>query len=549
MKNLKHLLFVAALSFIFVGCGKSIVVSFESDTIEVGTQGGTVTVALSSNGDWTIDATPDWITVSPMSGNGDVTLTLNVLVNETPQTRTGEIKVSTKDNTAVLNVQQGSGLYLSVSPTHMELEEEGGEFVVAVSSNISWMVSSLPDWVTCSQTHGEGDASVTVTVAPFDSKTEVREVEVTFGNTEIVDVLRIVQVSGSLVGTLVVTPQIVEMAYSGESKPITVMCDEAWSATIDGDWVTLNKTQGEGNDELTVTVIENTQQEERGASIEFASASGNTATIKVIQEAAPNPHYLNVSPTTLSFSNEGGNQEVAIECDEAWTVNFNSDWATVSALSGSGNGTLTITVDPNPLQQTRSLRFYVNSGSLGQSVVVDQEPGTIVPYATFNPNVINVAYTGEVVTLNLTSNIGWTLRSSSWITLMTTSGDGDATFDIIVENNTTSEVRSGYVEALFDGQVMGRVDIIQEGRPSSLATNITELNVGPEGGTYNIQLTANQAWGIGIDVDWIYCTPMEGVGDTVLEVIVKPMDFDLPRTGHIIIKTETESVVVTVNQQ
>lgn len=549
MKNLKHLLFVAALSLMFVGCGKDVLVSFESDTIEVGTQGGTVTVALSSNGDWTIDATPDWITVSPMSGNGDVTLTLNVLVNETPQTRTGEIKVSTKDNTAVLNVQQGSGLYLSVSPTHMELEEEGGEFVVAVSSNISWMVSSLPDWVSCSQTHGEGDASVTMTVAPFDSKTEVREVEVTFGNTEIVDVLRIVQVSGSLVGTLVVTPQIVEMAYSGESKPITVMCDEAWSATIDGDWVTLNKTQGEGNDELTVTVIENTQQEERGASIEFASASGNTATIKVIQEAAPNPHYLNVSPTTLSFSNEGGNQEVAIECDEAWTVNFNSDWATISALSGSGNGTLTITVDPNPLQQTRSLRFYVNSGSLGQSVVVDQEPGTIVPYATFNPNVINVAYTGEVVTLNLTSNIGWTLRSSSWITLMTTSGDGDATFDIIVENNTTSEVRSGYVEALFDGQVMGRVDIIQEGRPSSLATNITELIVGPEGGTYNIQLTANQAWGIGIDVEWMSCTPMEGEGDAVLELIVKPLEFDLPRTGHLLIKTDSESVVVTVKQQ
>lgn len=548
MKNLKHLLFVAALSLMFVGCGKDILVSFESDTIEVGTQGGTVTVALSSNGDWTIDATPDWITVTPMSGNGDVTLTMDVLVNETPQTRTGEIKVSTKDNTAVLTVQQGSGLYLSVTPNHMEFEGDGGEFVVTVSSNISWMVSSLPDWVSCSQTNGEGDATVTMTVAPFDSKAEVREVEVTFGDTEVSDVLRIMQVAGSLVGTLVVTPQIVEVAYSGESKPITVLCDEAWSATIDGDWVTLNKTQGEGNDELTVTVMENTLLEQRGVSIDFVSASGNMATVKVIQEAAPNPHYLNVTPTTLSFSNEGGSQEVTIESDEAWTVDFDSDWATVSALSGSGNGTLTITVDPNPLQQTRSLRFYVSSGSLRQSVVVDQEPGTIVPYATFTPNTMNVAYNGGVVTLNLTSNIGWTLRASSWIMLLTTSGEGDASFDIIVDSNPNVVARDGFVEALYEGQVMGRIDIVQQARPSSVMVDISELNVGPEGGTYTIHVTASQRWSAVADQDWISCSQWDGLGDASIELTVKPKDTDAPRTAHLRIETEIDAVTVTVNQ-
>lgn len=54
---------------------------------------------------------------------------------------------------------------------------------------------------------------------------------------------------------------------------------------------------------------------------------------------------LVATPTSLSFGEEGGTRQIAIEANCAWTVNASTleGWADVTPLSGEGSGTLTVT--------------------------------------------------------------------------------------------------------------------------------------------------------------------------------------------------------------
>ena len=76
MKRLHLSLFVVAIACLLVGCRKPAEVSFDIQSQTIAAEGGTYSVELKSNGDWSIDATAEWLTVSPTSGHGDATLTL-----------------------------------------------------------------------------------------------------------------------------------------------------------------------------------------------------------------------------------------------------------------------------------------------------------------------------------------------------------------------------------------------------------------------------------------------------------------------------------------
>lgn len=63
---------------------------------------GEVSFQVQSNGEWTIETLGDWFYVYPASGTGNATVQLCVLENDTPERKTGKVKlVSTTDPSAV----------------------------------------------------------------------------------------------------------------------------------------------------------------------------------------------------------------------------------------------------------------------------------------------------------------------------------------------------------------------------------------------------------------------------------------------------------------
>ena len=535
-----------------MGCRKPVEVSFDKATIEIDAEGGSAEVSLKSNGEWTIAMTEGWVMVSSMSGNGDATITLTVAPNTTGESRSTEITASTKDNTAVLKLTQVVPQhYVEVSPASIICGSVGGEYTVEVSSDIEWEVVT-PQWVNSSMTNGSNDATLTLTISPLEGEgdmSESRMGEVIIGKHDLASATVIIEQKVSSVLGIEVIPGNLDYVCAGETKTISVTTEDNWTATVGEEWITLNQYEGQGNAEISVNVGENPLYEERQSNIIFATAGGAQAVLIVRQAASPDPHFLEVSPLVFQFGKEGGEREIRVSCDDEWTFDLNCDWLSLSQQSGTGNAVVVLTAAPNMLNELKMQDFIIKSGVLSAQLTATQAPGDDPIIASFEPDTLFVAYSGGVQTVHLASNATWQLQASSWITLVTNSGEGDTTFDIIVDNNSEPNERIGFVRAIRNGQVLCTMVVVQEGKVDILETDITELYVRPEGGSYEIQVSSNQAWSVNVDVVWIHCDPLSGFGNKILTVTVDAMMSTRPRTGHIKLSGETGNSVNIVVEQ
>ena len=549
MKKLTFLI-VAAVTFAFIGCRKPVEVSFDPATQEMDAQGGSIEVSLKSNGEWTIDMTEGWVMVSSMKGNGDATLTITVAPNTTGESRTTEITASSKDNTAVLTLTQNAPqYYVNVNPLNIVCGAEGGEFTVEVSSNVEWEVIT-PQWVTSSMMNGSNDATLTLTISPMEGDhAGSREGEVVISGPESVSAKVIVVQTESPVLGIQVVPESLSFVCTGETKTVAVATEDSWTATVGEEWVTLNQNEGQGVVEISVTVGENPMYEVRQTNVVFTTVGGAQAVLVIRQEASPDPHYLEVSPLVFQFGKEGGERAISVSCDADWTFDLECDWLSLSQQSGTGNATVVLTAEPNVLLESRTMGFSIKSGVLNAQLTASQAPGDEQAVASFEPDTLFVTYTGGIHTLQMTSNTTWQLQASSWISLTTISGEGDATFDVLVDTNSEPGERIGFVRATHNGQVLGTMIVVQEGKVNTLEADLTELDVRPEGGSFEIQVYSNQSWTVGTDVEWIHCDPLSDFGNKILTVTVDAMQGYRPRIGHVKLSGEMgNSVNITVNQ-
>lgn len=544
-------MFVAALSCLAIGCRKPVEVSFGVESLNIAAEGGTYTVELKSNGEWSLSAIEEWLVVTPSSGNGNATLSFEARPNTTSQPRNIEVKATTKDNTASLTIQQeGTSKYITLSPSSMLGDWEGGTFQVVVQSNMTWTVTTLPDWVHCSALEGEGNDTVQMTMLAF-LESGTREAYITFGDGNISTQFRVRQSGTSEVQHFLnVVPNEIQLPYVGDERQLAVTCDEGWEAVIDVDWVALDKTEGSGNDVLVLTVAENLLIEARQTCIKFVSDSHNSVVVDFFQEGAPDPHFLDVAPTALNFEKGGGSQEIAVACDTEWTADFSGDWLSLSTTVGMGNGNLTITVAPNVYNEARQTFVAIASGNLTRRVMVAQEPGDEPLVASVSPDTLYVAQVGGVKMFEITSNTNWTLSAPSWITMPDVSGSGDATIEMMVDVNRTYSSRVGYITVMHNGMELSRVAIVQEGIPPILSVDVEEIVFTREGGTQYFNLTSNMSWTIENPEEWLVCSPTEGSGNTEVVVKAVPMDEVGSREVVLVIRGslgQTVNVVVRQN--
>ena len=553
MRKLKCFMFVAALALALIGCRKPVEVSFAFNEKEVASEGQTFDLGLESNGDWTITTSAEWVSATPNSGSGNATLSVTASPNTTSDSRTAKVTATTKDNTAELTLTQNGGEYIMINPTSIQSSEEGGDYTVDVTSNFQWTITDVPSWLSLSATSGTGSETVVVTVLPIGSEYSAhRTAELVFGNEQVQAEAVLTVTQGPAPQTLIfVTPSQLQMACEGETKTVNVVCEGEWTAEVSEDWVTLDLTQGSGDKTVSISVSENPVYVSRRTMASFRSSTGAVAIVSIILEASPDPHFLDVTPTSISFGNEGGNREITIGCDTDWKADASADWLSLSETLGSGNATVVLTAEPNLLNEVRSTSVVVASDNIEREITVTQAAGMEQLYVTLSPDTLYVASTGGSSSLSLASNTTWMLEGSNIVAYLSPmSGNGDANISTIIDVNSGEEPRMGYIRASHNGEVFGEVVIVQEGKPDLLETDITEMEVRAEGGEFTFHVTSNQNWTVSTDVEWIRCTPDSGFGNSDVTVTVDEMMTLHPRTGTIRVKAASGKIVtVTVSQQ
>ena len=123
---------------------------------------------------------------------------------------------------------------------------------------------------------------------------------------------------------------------------------------------------------------------------------------------------LSVSPTALTFAASGESLTLSVTnpVGYEWEVVGRPNWITASPTSGSATAsTITLTANGNNGDNERSGNFVIYCASRQQTITINcKQPA--IPYLRLVPSSLNISSTGGTATVNVESNIDWSLKLS-----------------------------------------------------------------------------------------------------------------------------------------
>jgi photosystem II stability/assembly factor-like uncharacterized protein len=103
-----------------------------------------------------------------------------------------------------------------------------------------------------------------------------------------------------------------------------------------------------------------------------------------------NTNNLSVSPTEISTGSAASTNDVNITSNVDWTVTSNQTWATPAPTSGTGNGTVTISIDENTGDFPRNATITFGTTAGDEELVTITQAGTLEYTLTVNSTNGNV---------------------------------------------------------------------------------------------------------------------------------------------------------------
>lgn len=169
---------------------------------------------------------------------------------------------------------------------------------------------------------------------------------------------------------------------------------------------------------------------------------------------------IELSQSSLSFSDKGGIQTISLTANKSWSaIVTNGDWCIISPLKGDiGNNEIQIQTLENQSFSQREVIIKFIIGEFTKNLIIKQQKNEAL---FLNPNVIKVSGKGQLVNLEVKSNINYEVYIPDTIKWIKTVGSKSLitekyVFDIGI--NTQSKTRKGVV--LFKRKESSTIDTL-----------------------------------------------------------------------------------------
>ncbi len=334
--------------------------------------GGTYKIGVTSNTDWTVSASEPWVTFDKTKGTLNDSIVVMVGKGD-KDAASAEITITTSNGKTTTSTVIHESDKVSVDPYSKTIPPTGDIYKIGVSSNTDWTISASEPWVTFDKTKGTLNDSIVVTVGKWDkdATSEAESIRTTDARS-----IHLRKEDCIIDGT----PYLHYWNGEGQSTywpgvPMNLSENGKWwyYDITDIDYIDPNfgiiftnengspqTANIEGLDDDACFSVE--YNNERGyyvdnkiecdlvlvSLITVSTANGKTATCTVVREA----DRISVSPMTKEIRYESGTIDIAVTSDTDWTASSNKSWATLSVSSGSGNGTIVVTVSENTSLKT-----------------------------------------------------------------------------------------------------------------------------------------------------------------------------------------------------
>lgn len=274
MKNIK---IFSTLAYMFLLAGTAVSCSEPEEKVEPvylrydaedsyvlpATGAGDISFVVRSDHPWEVYSyNPDWCTISPSTGDTDEKYTVTVGYNDNPG-------LDARIDTLVIQsgywigkwvtVTQEGNAYLTVEPSELNFNTDGGSMPFTIHTNQKWSVevTSGADWLEIeSQSSGEGQGTVTLQAMENEGRMRYATVTVYDRNGDEAASVAVVQDGVQL------EPGTTELhAYYNDSRvELNVSANTAWTVTKDdakAEWFRFENDTFNGNGTLVVLLDQN----------------------------------------------------------------------------------------------------------------------------------------------------------------------------------------------------------------------------------------------------------------------------------------------------
>lgn len=167
--------------------------------------------------------------------------------------------------------------------------------------------------------------------------------------------------------TIYITPSLSSVPCTGGSVDIKVMTTLPWKVDADDDSpATFSKTNGIGDDVVTVTIPATESWTTSCITVKFTARSNSSTSNKIAYITQDYKPYVAVSGESNTIPKEGGTAEVVVTANTDWTASCSEiAGVTFSPASGStGNTRVKISI---PANEGATRRITVNFAIEGDS--------------------------------------------------------------------------------------------------------------------------------------------------------------------------------------
>lgn len=289
---------------------------------------GSQSISIKADAPWTLNksAEDDWFTVTPMSGNGDATITISAKENNTRGHRVATLTLKMGQQSKTITVAQTSK-YISLGQDAMQFNSKSNNWVISVKSSSKWTVEipkECSSWVKASATNGNKDQDVTLSIADNPSANErSAEVLIKLDDGQIV-VAKLVQQGRHLRLPF----STVQIFAEGGNKTIDIDSDGKISYEKSDSWFSI--TPGTTANSFVISADKNTTKKMRQGTIRFwvsdiTDGTKVEATLRIMQATDGNSFTIEGYGDETNFNGSSNNSKVTITIGKGYTddQNFN----------------------------------------------------------------------------------------------------------------------------------------------------------------------------------------------------------------------------------
>ena len=266
----------------------------------------------------------------------------------------------------------GGSEYLNVQNVDIPGGNTTATLYINASQNCEWTVTWSEAWIrSINPTKGRGSQNATINVTQNPSSTATRTAVITVKNTNGTIERNVTVTQSPNAEALELSMTNIDFGSAADSREVTVTSNTHWAITGQASWLTLNKTEGDNNGSVRISVETNTAKTSRETVLTFTGMGGITKQLTVKQQGDTSTDF-HLSTSELSAQAQAGTVQFNIIGDARWTLSCNQGWATPNITSGEGNATVVLTLTANTSEEAREATISVSSDAKTETVTLRQ---------------------------------------------------------------------------------------------------------------------------------------------------------------------------------